>query len=116
MNQPIDFVKLVKEKINIIDIIAKDLKLIKSGSNYKALCPFHEEKTPSFTINTQKQNYTCYGCGKSGDIFSLLLNVPVCFIPYLSKTSIVLATPCVPISVEWLLAVTKQFIPELIKL
>ena len=61
--------KLIKDKINIVDIISKDQKVIKAGSNYKALCPFHNEKTPSFTINITKQNYVCYGCGKRGDVF-----------------------------------------------
>ena len=70
MNEKLDLVKLIKDKINIIDVIGKDQKIIKAGHNYKALCPFHEEKTPSFIINYQKQSYVCYGCGKNGDIFS----------------------------------------------
>ena len=73
MKEKIDVAKLIKDKINIVDIISKDQKVIKAGSNYKALCPFHNEKTPSFTINTTKQNYVCYGCGKSGDVFSYLM-------------------------------------------
>ena len=50
MKEKIDVAKLIKDKINIVDIISKDQKVIKAGSNYKALCPFHNEKTPSFTI------------------------------------------------------------------
>ena len=73
MRQKLDFVKLIKEKLNIIDVIGKHQKLLKSGTNYKSLCPFHEEKTPSFTVNVQKQSYICYGCGKSGDIFSYVI-------------------------------------------
>ena len=73
MKEKIDLAKLIKDRINIIDIIGKDQKLIKVGSNYKALCPFHNEKTPSFTINLQKQNYVCYGCGANGDVFSYIM-------------------------------------------
>ena len=73
MKEKIDLAKLVKDRLNIIDIIGREQKLIKVGSNYKSLCPFHNEKTPSFTINMQKQNYVCYGCGKSGDIFSYIM-------------------------------------------
>ena len=73
MKEKVDLAKLVKDRLNIIDIIGREQKLIKVGSNYKSLCPFHNEKTPSFTINMQKQNYVCYGCGKSGDIFSYIM-------------------------------------------
>ncbi len=73
MKEKIDYVQLIKNRIDIVDIISKDLRLEKAGLNYKALCPFHEEKTPSFTINPQKQNYVCYGCGKSGDLFSYVM-------------------------------------------
>ena len=73
MKEKIDLAKLVKDRLNIIDIIGREQKLIKVGSNYKSLCPFHNEKTPSFIINMQKQNYVCYGCGKSGDIFSYIM-------------------------------------------
>ena len=73
MIKKIDYVALIKDRLNILDIIGKYQKLIKVGSNYKSLCPFHNEKTPSFTINSQKQSYVCYGCGRSGDIFSYIM-------------------------------------------
>ncbi|MEC6996667.1 MAG: CHC2 zinc finger domain-containing protein, partial [Pseudomonadota bacterium] len=73
MKKKTDYVQVIKERVNLVEILSNDLKLIKSGSNYKALCPFHEEKTPSFTINVAKQNYVCYGCGKSGDVFSYIM-------------------------------------------
>ena len=73
MKEKIDLAKLIKDRINILDIIGREEKLIKAGNNYKALCPFHDEKTPSFTINLQKQNYVCYGCGANGDAFSYLM-------------------------------------------
>ena len=74
MKDNLDYAKIIKAKINLVDFLSKDLRLIKSGSNYKALCPFHNEKTPSFTINLQKQNYICYGCGANGDIFSYVMD------------------------------------------
>ena len=73
MKDNIDFAKIIKGKINLVDFLSKDLRLIKSGTNYKALCPFHNEKTPSFTINHAKNNFTCFGCGISGDIFTYIM-------------------------------------------
>ena len=73
MQDNIDYAKIIKEKINLVDFLSKDLRLIKSGTNYKALCPFHNEKTPSFTINQEKNSFKCFGCGVSGDIFSYVM-------------------------------------------
>ena len=73
MSENIDYAKIIKSKINIIDLIGKDVKIIRSGSSLKALCPFHREKTPSFTINEIKESYRCFGCGKAGDIFSYVM-------------------------------------------
>ena len=69
----INYAKIVKEKISLVDFLSKDLRLIKSGANFKALCPFHNEKTPSFIVNTEKNTFNCFGCGKSGDIFSFVM-------------------------------------------
>ena len=77
MKENIDYVKIIKSKLNLLDFIGKDLKLIKSGANYKALCPFHNEKTPSFLVNQEKNTFNCFGCGKSGDIFNALASI--CF-------------------------------------
>ena len=73
MSENIDYAKIIKSKINIVDLISKDLRIIRSGSSLKALCPFHREKTPSFTINENKESYRCFGCGKGGDIFSYVM-------------------------------------------
>ncbi len=73
MKDNIDYAKIIKGKINLVDFLSKDLKLIKSGTNYKALCPFHNEKTPSFTINQERNSFKCFGCGVSGDIFSYVM-------------------------------------------
>jgi len=61
----------IKERINVVDLIGEYLKLERAGSNYKALCPFHNEKTPSFMVNPERNFWYCFGCQKGGDIFSL---------------------------------------------
>ena len=63
-----DFIAQLCEQINIVDIIAKNINLKKIGRNYKACCPFHKEKTPSFSVNIDKQIYKCFGCGIGGDV------------------------------------------------
>lgn len=65
--------ELIKEKINIVDLISEYLTLKKAGVNFKALCPFHQEKTPSFIVSPERQIFKCFGCGKSGDIFTFLI-------------------------------------------
>ena len=58
----------IKSRANIVDVIGKDVQLKRAGSNFKGLCPFHGEKTPSFIVSEQKQIFTCFGCGASGDV------------------------------------------------
>ncbi|MBN1808553.1 MAG: DNA primase [Planctomycetes bacterium] len=64
--------KQVKEATDIVDVASRYVRLKKSGKDYVALCPFHREKTPSFHINVQGQYYYCFGCGKKGDVFTLM--------------------------------------------
>ena len=73
MKDNVDYAKIIKAKINLVDFLGKDLRLVKSGSNYKALCPFHNEKTPSFTINDEKEFYHCFSTGEHGNIFDFLM-------------------------------------------
>src|SRR5690606_41488742 len=54
-------------RIDIIDVVGNFVKLKRRGSNYLGLCPFHNEKTPSFTVSPSKEIYKCFGCGKSGN-------------------------------------------------
>lgn len=63
----------IKQRADIIDIISGYVKLKKTGPNYTGLCPFHSEKTPSFTVSPSKQIYKCFGCGKSGDVIQFLI-------------------------------------------
>ena len=69
MNSP---VITIKEKLSIVDVVSSYLKIEKAGKNYKALCPFHNEKTPSFFISPERRSYYCFGCGAKGDIFSFV--------------------------------------------
>lgn len=62
----------VKDRIDIVEFIRQYLDLKPSGSNFKGLCPFHKEKTPSFMVSPSRRNFKCFGCGKGGDVFSFL--------------------------------------------
>jgi DNA primase len=63
----------IRQRLNIVDVISQHLALKKAGKNYRALCPFHQEKTPSFMVNEEKQIFHCFGCGTGGDVFTFLM-------------------------------------------
>ncbi len=70
-----NFIEEVKAHNDIVDVISKYVSLKKSGKNYKGLCPFHKEKTPSFIVSEEKQFFHCFGCSESGDVITFIMKM-----------------------------------------
>ncbi|MCH2046631.1 MAG: CHC2 zinc finger domain-containing protein, partial [Saprospiraceae bacterium] len=66
--------KEIKESVSIVDIIKEHVDLTRKGASYQGLCPFHHEKTPSFSVSPNKGIYKCFGCGASGDGVQFLMD------------------------------------------
>lgn len=73
MRLPPEKIEEIRNTVDIVDLISSYLKLKKRGKNYVALCPFHNEKTPSFYVSPDRQMYHCFGCGASGNVFTFLM-------------------------------------------
>jgi DNA primase len=69
------FADRVKQQADIVRVIGEYVRLKKSGQNFSGLCPFHQEKTPSFSVSPVKQMYYCFGCGKGGDVFQFVMEL-----------------------------------------
>jgi DNA primase len=70
-----DAVAEVRERTEIVDLVSQYVQLKKTGRSYKGLCPFHQEKTPSFIVFPESGNFHCFGCGRGGDIFTFYMGV-----------------------------------------
>jgi len=70
---PEDKIAEIRHAADIVDVIAETVLLKKSGKNFSGLCPFHAEKTPSFTVSPEKQIFHCFGCGAGGNVFSFIM-------------------------------------------
>jgi DNA primase len=68
-----EFVDQLKQSVSIVDVIGEVVRLKKSGTRYTGLCPFHNEKTPSFSVNPQHQFFKCFGCNEGGDVVSFVM-------------------------------------------
>ena len=73
MFYPEEIIEEVRQRNDIVDIISSYVKLKKTGSNYMGLCPFHSEKSPSFSVSGSKQMYHCFGCGVGGNVFTFVM-------------------------------------------
>lgn len=81
-----DVIQKVKEQNNIVDIISEKVKLKRAGKNYTGLCPFHNEKTPSFSVSPEKQIYKCFGCGEVGNVITFVMKTQNTSFPEAIKT------------------------------
>ncbi|GEM_PF-834153 len=64
----------VRARADIVDVVGSSVKLVRAGDRYKGLCPFHQEKTPSFTVSSKHQTFHCFGCGAGGDVFKFVMD------------------------------------------
>ncbi|ACE85283.1 DNA primase [Cellvibrio japonicus] len=71
---PQSFIDDLLDRVDIVDVVDSRVKLKRSGKNYSACCPFHDEKTPSFTVSPEKQFYYCFGCGASGNALGFVMD------------------------------------------
>ena len=68
-----DVIEEVRSRNDVVDLIGNYIKLTKKGSSYFGLCPFHNEKSPSFSVSRDKQMYYCFGCGAGGNVFTFVM-------------------------------------------
>ena len=70
-----DVINQIKDRIDIVDIVGQHVSLTRAGQNLKGLCPFHQEKSPSFTVSPSRQIFHCFGCGAGGNVFTFLTRI-----------------------------------------
>jgi len=70
-----DVINQIKDRIDIVDIVGQHVSLTRAGQNLKGLCPFHQEKSPSFTVSPSRQIFHCFGCGAGGNVFTFLIRI-----------------------------------------
>jgi len=73
MRIPPEKIEEIRSANDIVDVISQHVRLKKRGKSFTGLCPFHQEKTPSFTVSAEKQVYHCFGCGRGGNVFTFVM-------------------------------------------
>ena len=72
---PDETLQAIRDRISIVEVISAYVNLKRAGRNHVGLCPFHGEKTPSFTVSEERGLYHCFGCGESGTVFTFVMKV-----------------------------------------
>ena len=72
---PDEIIQRVRDRVDMVGTVGRFVTLKKSGRNYKGLCPFHDEKTPSFHVNPERQSFHCFGCQEGGSAFTFLMKM-----------------------------------------
>src|SRR5271157_980699 len=80
------FAERVKQQADIVRVVGEYVRLKKTGKDFSGLCPFHQEKSPSFTVSPIKQIFYCFGCGKGGDVFSFVMELEKSAFPEAVRT------------------------------
>uniref|UniRef100_UPI00403F9A2D DNA primase n=1 Tax=Lentilactobacillus hilgardii TaxID=1588 RepID=UPI00403F9A2D len=75
MKIPEDVIEQVRSQVNIVDVVSQYVQLKQSGKNLFGLCPFHEERTPSFSVSEDKQIFHCFSCGRGGNVFKFMMEI-----------------------------------------
>src|SRR2546427_5604744 len=70
---PDETLQAIRERVSIVEVVSGYVALKKAGRNHVGLCPFHAEKTPSFTVNEERGRFHCFGCGEDGDVFAFVM-------------------------------------------
>ena len=72
---PEETINKIRLETNIVDVVSQYVQLKKRGKNYFGFCPFHDERTPSFSVTDEKQIFHCFSCGRGGNLFTFLMEV-----------------------------------------
>ena len=72
---PDQIVERLRDRVDIVDLVGRYVGLRRSGRSYKGLCPFHDEKTPSFSVSPERGSYHCFGCQEGGNAFTFLMKL-----------------------------------------
>ena len=72
---PEEVIDNVRSAVNIVDVVSRYVQLRKAGKNLFGICPFHDEKTPSFSVSEDKQIFHCFSCGRGGNVFKFLMDL-----------------------------------------